>query len=117
MTGPMDVKIRLQLARYLVGEAPLAEFEESFLPATWDVTPETDPSAAPLVAEIHLALAEFSNGHLSEAELKQRLIPSVYNLVSAPPALNGSGDDIFASASFLIPESKPADRPHAWECW
>jgi hypothetical protein len=75
MMMSLDLEIRDRLTRYLRGDSSLSEFRAWFVPATWDVTPESNPSAADLSAEIHLRLAEYDRRHWTEAELQDRLRP------------------------------------------
>jgi hypothetical protein len=65
--------IRAALAQYLAGEIPLAAFDKWFTPATWNVERRTDPQAQALADEIDLRLAEYTNGHWTEAELRTKL--------------------------------------------
>ena len=73
METSLDHDIRERLARYLRGETGLRDFDAWFVPATWEVDQERDPVAYDLTNEISLRLAEYSNGHWNEAELKDRL--------------------------------------------
>ena len=76
----MDFKIREYLACYLAGQLSLEQFDEWFVPATWDVDKTGDQATIDLTYEIILRLAEYSNGDCTEAELKRLLRP----LVAAP---------------------------------
>ncbi len=80
MQASLDRAVREHLARYLRGETSLRDFDAWFVPATWEVSQERDPVAHDLTNEIYLRLAEYSNGHWTEAELKDLLRP----LVKAP---------------------------------
>ncbi len=77
MYSAAQQEIRQQLCRYLAGDIGLGEFQRWFVPSTWNVEKLADPDAETLVNEIHLRLAEFSNGHLVEAELREKLSPLV----------------------------------------
>src|SRR5687768_10744942 len=79
MQPSLDVAIREQLARYLRGEMSIAEFEDWFIPATWNVDQVGNDVARELTYEIQLRLAEFSYPHWTEAELKELLIPLVHH--------------------------------------
>ena len=61
-------EIRDWLLRYLGGQVPLEEFEDWFLPSTWDISPDEDAAAFELSAEIRLRLAELDNGDWSEEQ-------------------------------------------------
>lgn len=68
-----ELQIRTELAKYLVGDLALDEFTEWFVQTTWD---EAEPIyRGSLVQKIELVFAEFTNGHLTEDELKDRLRP------------------------------------------
>lgn len=72
---PIDVQIRTNLARYLAGEMTLDEFEDWFVPATWDIERRDNPAAESLTAAILLALSE-CNGDERDANIRNlRLQP------------------------------------------
>ena len=59
-----------RIRNYLVGGESLDDFEDWFVSRSWDVHLTDDLAAANLVAEIELRLAEFSEEHWSEGELR-----------------------------------------------
>lgn len=66
-----SLEVYRQLIRYLTNEIPLNEFRNWFDASTWpnDENPESyRPSD--IAGEVELRLAEFSNGHWSEEELR-----------------------------------------------
>lgn len=69
----MNREIRAWLARYLRSEISLREFQDWFVPATWDVDAAEDAATRELAADVDLRLAEFTNGHLTEQQLRSRL--------------------------------------------
>ncbi len=71
----LDLEIRNCLISYLVGEISLDSFQDWFLPATWDVHESGDSSAEDLTYAIQHSLAEYTNDHLTDAELRSRLVP------------------------------------------
>jgi hypothetical protein len=73
----LDIKIREWLARYLANEISIQEFQDRFVPTTWEVEKSNDVPAIDLAHEIDLRMAEFSNGHWTEAELRDKLRPLV----------------------------------------
>jgi hypothetical protein len=83
----MVEEILRHIRSYLDGTFSRVEFENWFLPATWNLSEEQDPVAHDLSAQVYLALAEFDNGDLDEAELKERLAEVVS---SAPPSKAGT---------------------------
>ncbi len=71
----LDVEIRERLAGYLAKQISLDEFKEWFIPATWEVEETGDRLSYDLSNEIHLRLAEFSNGHWTDDELRRIFSP------------------------------------------
>lgn len=69
----IDSEIRENLSRYLEGAISLREFEDWFLPGTWNIHRLGDQSAQNLAYGIGLLLAEFSNRDWTENELRQQL--------------------------------------------
>jgi hypothetical protein len=65
-----DVEIREQLHRYLSREISLSDFKRWFVPATWNIDRDEDLCTRELAADIDLRLAEFSQGHWTEEELR-----------------------------------------------
>ena len=67
-----EFELRQELARYLKGQCKLKDFEDWFVPRSWDFNRNTNPSLQKLVSQIELSIAEFSNGDWSEVELRQQ---------------------------------------------
>lgn len=90
----MHIEIREWLSKYIRGEVMLREFQEWFVPVTWEIN---DEDALELTKEIELLLAEFTNGHRTEAECKVLLRPlcTMYGLQSQPIRLDSSSPTIF----------------------
>ena len=84
------MEIRDRLARYLNGDLALHEFEEWFVPVAWSIEQSRNANAIELAGEIELRLAEFSNGHLSEPELRSKMgaLVGIYEteLIAEPPS-------------------------------
>lgn len=74
-----ELEVRRQLVCYLSKKISLDDFEDWLVPRSWNFHKESSPSLQALIAEIELLLAEFSNGHRTEKELKQALLPLVTN--------------------------------------
>jgi len=72
MATSSEQKIREAVLQYIAGRIQLRQFQEWFAANTWDVRAESS-DAQQLVNEIDLLLAEFSNGHWTEGELRSRL--------------------------------------------
>jgi|SRR5208283_3371585 len=77
MISGIDLEIRDRLARYLNGDISLHEFEGWFVPVAWSIEQSQSAEAIELAGEVELRLAEFSNGHWTEAELRSKLEPLV----------------------------------------
>lgn len=78
----LAARIEAQLDSYLAGRIQLATFEEWFVQQTWAAEQSGDQIAVDLTHEIELRLAEFSNGHWSEDELRERLAALVPSRLS-----------------------------------
>ena len=73
MSSPIADQIHYLLGEHLRGERSLKQFDESFLEIAWDVTGTPSSEASTLRGEVLLLLAEYTEGHRSETELKQQL--------------------------------------------
>src|SRR5260370_32223975 len=76
MVSPAE--IRQQLSRWIGGEISLGQFEDWFVPATWNAHSAEDKEVEALADEIELNLSEFSDGVLSEQELREELTRIAY---------------------------------------
>jgi len=83
----IDSEIREKLSQYLKGAISLREFEDWFLPKTWNIHYLGDQSAQHLAYEIGLLLAEFSNRDWTENELRQQLQAHIDTHRSSPQIL------------------------------
>lgn len=72
-----DYEIRKQLVCYLTSETSLEDFEDWFVARSWNFHEAENPLLLELACEIELLLAEFSNGHWTESDLKERLRPFI----------------------------------------
>jgi hypothetical protein len=70
---PGAVQIRSRLADWINGRVSLSEFEDWFVPETWNIHKANDPEAEALADEIELSLSEYSGGYLSLGQLKENL--------------------------------------------
>lgn len=103
MPNALDQQIRTWLARYLRDVLDLEDFEGWFTPATWDVESSGDPAAQGLAAVVALKLAEFSNGDLTEDELRDEFRPLVGALAEEPETVlstSGTSTVTHAEGSF-----------------
>jgi hypothetical protein len=65
-----EIEIRQQLARYLKRECTLNEFQDWFVPHSWNFHQSPNRALQKLVAAIELAIAEFTNGDWTDTELR-----------------------------------------------
>ena len=65
-------EINVRLSNYLAGQDELSELHNWLIPATWDVDAEPE-KVKRLAHRVQLLLAEYSNGHQSEEELRSAL--------------------------------------------
>ncbi len=72
MSASLEQQIREAVLQYTAGLVSLRQFQEWFASQTWDSLAETD-EVRRLVNDIDLLLAEFSNGHWTEQEVKSKL--------------------------------------------
>lgn len=62
-------EIRDHLAQFVDGKISLHQFEDWFVPATWNIRQQDDPEAETLADDIELRISEHSDGVLNEREL------------------------------------------------
>ncbi len=62
-----------KLCKYIDGDITLQSFGKWFVPAVWDIDPK-DVALNKLVYSIKLLFAEYSNGHWTKEQLRERLI-------------------------------------------
>lgn len=74
-----EFELRQELGRYLKNQCTLKDFEDWFIPRSWNFNQNSNPSLQKLVAQIELSLAEFSNGDWTEKDLRQQLRISMTN--------------------------------------
>ncbi len=73
MPEPTLQDVQRYLANYLSGEISLPQFRDWFDAETWDLDMESDKPLGQTVGEIELRLAEFTNGHRTEDDLRYHL--------------------------------------------
>lgn len=72
-----DFVVREWLAKYVVGELTLKELSQLIVLQSAGMSKADDVSGDSLIPEVELRLAEFSNGHWTEEDLKQFFRPLV----------------------------------------
>lgn len=66
-------RVREVSSAYIDSRIPFGEFQERFVSLTWDATlPQASP-VSDLVTEIELLIAEYTNGHWTEDELREKI--------------------------------------------
>jgi hypothetical protein len=70
---PEAIQIRSRLSDWIEGRISLAEFEDWFVPATWNIHKGNDAAAEDLTDSIELSLSEYSGGYLTLEELREKL--------------------------------------------
>lgn len=75
MQAFLDLDIRRQVADYVDGRRPFAEFYGWAAPVVWDSGSTGNYVADDLAAEIGLRLSEYTSGYWTEEELKAMLRP------------------------------------------
>jgi hypothetical protein len=81
----IDLEVSDRIARYLAGQSSLAEFRRWLLPIVWELAEPTSDERSDLANMVELRMAEFMNGHWTEADLRlllARMLPSTSSLVS-----------------------------------
>jgi len=73
MNSSLLSEIRDHLRQYLSREITLDDFRDWFDAETWDIIDKCPAATQQLAGEIELRVAEFTNGHLSETELRTML--------------------------------------------
>ena len=68
-----EIELREQLTALINGDVSLDAFEGWFTVASWNAHQDSSAAAQRLVGAIELRLGEYSNGHLSAAELNREL--------------------------------------------
>ncbi len=86
MVNQLDLEIHNQLVKYLGAEISLDQFRDWFDASTWDVEAVGNRAAQDLAAEVELRLAEYTNGHRTESELRAIFLPLVTLLVYGEPS-------------------------------
>ncbi len=75
MAASLDRQIREAVTQYIAGRLALRQFQEWFASHTWNIDSRAgaDDNLRRLANDVDLLLAEFSSGHWTEQELKDKL--------------------------------------------
>jgi hypothetical protein len=90
MAASRERQIREAVMHYIAGGISLRQFQEWFAPHTWNIDSRAgaDDDLRRLANDVDLLLAEFSNGHWTEEELRSKL--QQYRRVVQPVQAVGS---------------------------
>ncbi len=69
----LETQVRDRLRQYVDGQLTVREFQDWFIPNTWDIDVRLQSPLVSLYGEIELRFAEYTNGHLTEPELRDLL--------------------------------------------
>jgi hypothetical protein len=75
MPEPTLQDVQRYLSAYLNRKISLSQFRDWFDVETWDLDLQPETALGQTVGEIELRLAEFTNGHRTEDELRDLLQP------------------------------------------
>lgn len=111
-------ELRLQLVRYFSGQISLVEFQDWFASASVDLHQAHNSAVQEIMGEILLRLAEFSSGHWSEHDLREKL--SSIMPLAEPSATTSNASVAWAFGTGLVPSpsiqvfSIPASPSAEW---
>lgn len=106
----IDDQIRDWLTRYVNREITLDALDAWLTPATWDLNPSVDPVADALASRVQLRIAEFSNGDLTEDELRADLAALVRWRPPTPTISYAGATSVVVAAGHLGAGSFVAGR-------
>lgn len=69
----LDQQVRAQLFQLLTGLLPLRDFQIWFAPVAWRLGRAENRDRFPLSRRVELRLAEYTNGHWSEADVMREM--------------------------------------------
>jgi hypothetical protein len=84
-----ELRVRRVLGDYLSGKVSLAQLTRA-LPDGWELDEAEDASLRSLTFSVMGAISEFDRGDLTEAELRDRLVPLVGFLITHSEATSGT---------------------------
>ena len=110
-----EIELRRELGRCLEGQCTLKDFEDWFVPRSWNFNQNSNPSLQKLVSQIELSLAEFSNGDWTEKELRQQfsILMTIYEIEYHP----FGGEILTENVSTHTGTSSSALEFHLFDLW
>ena len=79
----LEFEIRDKLVDLVTGEITVDAFDHWLSAASWNMHKDSSVDARLLVGSIELVLAEHSEGHLSDEELRRRLVAIASQVVAS----------------------------------
>jgi hypothetical protein len=70
-------EIRDKAVAFVAGKLSLRQFEDWFVPGTWDQHQVDDPEAESLADSIELSISEYTDGLSSDAQLRQEIAEAI----------------------------------------
>ena len=115
MDFQLEFELRQELARYLNGQYTLKDFEDWFVPRSWNFNQNTNPSLQKLVSQIELSLAEYGNGDWTENQLRQQfsILMTTYEIEYHP----FSGEVPVENVSTRTGTGSSAQECHLFDLW
>lgn len=103
---PYELELRRQMARYLAGLLSLTELNRRAATFRWDSEHDSTGGGSDLLNALDLLLAEYSNGDISEDELRESLKPMAVEVsVTVGSTAAQYGQDSAVSEYGFAPES------------
>ncbi len=99
---------RRKLAAYLAGGMSLRAFNDWFVPSSWKILPTASDELREFIYEIKLRLAEYSSGHWTKSQLREKLFP----LALSRLLVVDSGVDRIRTQS--LPPKTISPAPSSW---
>jgi len=73
MDMSLSEQVSAKVVSFLLHQIGVSEFHDWFIPATWDIDSESERFKR-FVYRVQLVLAEFSNGHRNEEEVREEIL-------------------------------------------
>jgi hypothetical protein len=109
MPNSADVQVRAQISRFLLGELSLADLQRWFARVAWRLG-QGESGANPLAHGVELRLAEFTSGHWTVPELRERFAELL--TVHSPPtiaAFDVASNDWSGHSAYHVYPLEPID--------
>ena len=104
-------RIRSKLASYLAKDISLRAFWQWFIPYAWDIDHKAPPRLRELVYTIKLRVDDYSNGGISEGQLRKELLPLVTSIVIGEREPPGVGGPPKTASSSTLPQIRALSAP------